>query len=279
MEDDTRVCRRCGVVQAIERFERTSQTARLHICKGCRARTKTRGMPKPRPCQRCGATFQPKAYENSRYCTRSCSHLAVAERQGEGRCSPAPWRPCLHCGAEFYRRGQGRYCSDACRKARARADHHRRTGSAVKHAPQVVACVECGEAFTYSRYSKPTIVCSRKCARRRFIRLHPDEYAAMRAKDRAIRRAREEAALTSEMVIPWRVFVRDRWLCWLCGGKVQRGRRHPHPASPTLDHVVPLSLGGDHSYSNVRLAHFICNSRRGNRDATGRSGSLQFALF
>jgi hypothetical protein len=28
----------------------------------------------------------------------------------------------------------------------------------------------------------------------------------------------------------------------------------------TLDHVVPLSERGDHSYANVRLAHYLCNA-------------------
>lgn len=274
MDDDTRVCRRCGVEHPIAAYG-LSAGYRRWVCNGCRPR----GVPKPRPCQRCGVQFQPKAYSNATHCTRSCAHLAIAEKQGEGKYSPIPWRSCLFCGAEFYQRGPAGYCSDSCRKARARADHHARHDTATKHAPQEVSCIECGEAFTYSRYSRPTIVCSRQCARRRLVRLHPDEHAARKAKDRAIRRAREQAALTSEMVIPWRVFVRDRWLCWLCGGKVERGRRHPHPDSPTIDHVVPLSVGGDHSYSNVRLAHFICNSRRGNREATGYSGSLQFALL
>lgn len=34
-------------------------------------------------------------------------------------------------------------------------------------------------------------------------------------------------------------------------------------SAPTLDHVIPLAKGGEHSRANVRCAHFICNSRRG----------------
>jgi 5-methylcytosine-specific restriction endonuclease McrA len=39
----------------------------------------------------------------------------------------------------------------------------------------------------------------------------------------------------------------------------------PHPKAPTIDHIIPLSAGGDDTKANVRLAHFLCNSRRGNR--------------
>ena len=32
---------------------------------------------------------------------------------------------------------------------------------------------------------------------------------------------------------------------------------------PTIDHVVPLVLGGKHSWTNVKLAHLSCNSAKG----------------
>ena len=42
----------------------------------------------------------------------------------------------------------------------------------------------------------------------------------------------------------------------------------PHPKAPTIDHIVPLADGGDDIKANVRLAHFLCNSRRGARGGT-----------
>ena len=29
---------------------------------------------------------------------------------------------------------------------------------------------------------------------------------------------------------------------------------------PTVDHIVPLSKGGTHTWNNVQLAHMACNS-------------------
>jgi 5-methylcytosine-specific restriction endonuclease McrA len=67
-----------------------------------------------------------------------------------------------------------------------------------------------------------------------------------------------------EPVNPQRVFERDGWVCQLCHRKVPKDKRAPHPKSPTLDHIIPMSLpGGDHVYTNVQLAHFICNARKG----------------
>ena len=35
------------------------------------------------------------------------------------------------------------------------------------------------------------------------------------------------------------------------------------PLSASMDHVIPLKLGGEDSEGNIRLAHLGCNLRRG----------------
>jgi 5-methylcytosine-specific restriction endonuclease McrA len=60
---------------------------------------------------------------------------------------------------------------------------------------------------------------------------------------------------------------REGVVCWLCGLPIDVELRTPHPLSFSLDHLVPLSMGGDvASPSNVAPAHRICNMKRG----TGR---------
>lgn len=55
--------------------------------------------------------------------------------------------------------------------------------------------------------------------------------------------------------------------CWLCGRNVNRKeRRHGHPGAPSVDHVIPLSRGGTHRQSNLRLAHVFCNQTKGNQE-------------
>lgn len=49
------------------------------------------------------------------------------------------------------------------------------------------------------------------------------------------------------------LFVRSGGVCYLCGEKVI-GK------DATIDHVVPIAKGGEHSYANCRLAHRLCNS-------------------
>lgn len=51
------------------------------------------------------------------------------------------------------------------------------------------------------------------------------------------------------------VFRRDGWLCGICGDPVAR-------EDASLDHVIPMSLGGPHLYSNVQCSHLLCNVRK-----------------
>lgn len=50
------------------------------------------------------------------------------------------------------------------------------------------------------------------------------------------------------------VFARDEWTCQYCGATAEN-----------LDHVVPRSRGGAHSWDNVVAACRRCNSRKENR--------------
>lgn len=56
-----------------------------------------------------------------------------------------------------------------------------------------------------------------------------------------------------------RLLKRDGPCCWLC--------RRALGADITFDHVIPRSKGGTDALSNLRLAHALCNRRRGDRDA------------
>lgn len=58
---------------------------------------------------------------------------------------------------------------------------------------------------------------------------------------------------------------RDRRICHLCGRKVSMRLAYPDPMSPSIDHIVPLVEGGEHSYANTALAHISCNWSKGTR--------------
>lgn len=89
---------------------------------------------------------------------------------------------------------------------------------------------------------------------------------------RSRRRARKQEAFVEEVRRPT-LFERDNWTCQLCGDPVDPDLRYPDPMVASVDHIVPLSQGGEHSYRNTQLAHALCNSLKGDREA----GSMMFA--
>lgn len=59
------------------------------------------------------------------------------------------------------------------------------------------------------------------------------------------------------------IYDRDEWCCGICSDPVDRELSGHHQWGPTLDHIIPRSLGGSDDPDNLRLAHRACNSRRG----------------
>lgn len=55
--------------------------------------------------------------------------------------------------------------------------------------------------------------------------------------------------------------------CYLCGEPINFKLKFPLPMSPSLDHVVPLSRGGTHTLENAAMAHYVCNQKKGVKDA------------
>ena len=102
--------------------------------------------------------------------------------------------------------------------------------------------------------------------RRRHRTLTPEEKirnAVLRRRRQADRNARRRAEKWGVKAVDIKlkdIAERDGRICYLCGKEVS-----VHEAS--FEHVIPLCDGGTHTPDNVRLAHRLCNSRKG-------SGSL-----
>lgn len=59
-------------------------------------------------------------------------------------------------------------------------------------------------------------------------------------------------------------------VCYLCGepcdwndGKWQSGAFRVGKRYPSREHIIPLTMGGDDTWSNLRLAHVSCNAKKG----------------
>ena len=53
--------------------------------------------------------------------------------------------------------------------------------------------------------------------------------------------------------------------CAICGKPVDKTLPYTDPGAPEVDEKLPVSKGGDPlAWTNVQLAHRICNQRKGN---------------
>jgi len=103
----------------------------------------------------------------------------------------------------------------------------------------------------------------------RFRHAYADKIPARRARWRqahpgksqeyeATRRARKRRAGKIEPIDRDYIYKRDQGTCSLCGRKVRK-------QDMSIDHIVPLSLGGAHCLTNVTLVHLQCNTRKRTR--------------
>lgn len=57
------------------------------------------------------------------------------------------------------------------------------------------------------------------------------------------------------------VLLRDNFTCHICNEPIPVDAPPRHRLSATIDHLFPVSFGGQHIWDNVAAAHFGCNSR------------------
>lgn len=69
---------------------------------------------------------------------------------------------------------------------------------------------------------------------------------------------RRAAILSGEKINRRDVFERDEGVCHICGDAVEF-------AAMEVDHVIPLSRGGQHSLANVSTSHRSCNRWKSDR--------------
>lgn len=59
-----------------------------------------------------------------------------------------------------------------------------------------------------------------------------------------------------EYVNPQTLYERDRGICGICS-------KHVDLKDFSIDHIKPLSKGGEHSYINTQTSHLSCNMQKG----------------
>lgn len=96
--------------------------------------------------------------------------------------------------------------------------------------------------------------------RRKSYRRNPEANARYGQKYRALKRSKFVEHVSMAVLRE-----RDGDSCYVCKELIDFSLKHPDPMSKSLEHVIPISRGGEHSYANTAISHLVCNMRKGNR--------------
>lgn len=206
-------------------------------------------------CKECGQLFyyplKGRKGRKPTFCSSLCGN--------RHRTTPATAKYCPICGVKL-----ARNTAERCSRCRTAHNWAKRLESGWSAPVRVRYCKECFHAFIAEDKMMHKKYCSDTCKNRQRYRVQGArkrrKYGAHAHRSRARRYGGDYSAVNRQ-----EVFKRDGYVCHLCG-RITRPDDGPNTERyPTIDHLVPMSLGGDHSYKNVKTACFGCNTRRGNR--------------
>jgi 5-methylcytosine-specific restriction endonuclease McrA len=260
--------------------------------------------PGVRDCVTCGVTFW--AGSGKKYCSVRCTYGSPLTRDQYRNAVQANAKQaftCLHCGVAS-KRGMSststqkgycnKYCSMSCRVARCdlicreveflrKLADRRQPGigqqtRAIRDVARAIAslarkkhralmpCLICGKAVGYMA-GRPSIYCSKSCTKK------TDSYKARQRAAKSRRNAVERGCKEARSIDPIKVLERDGWRCQICGVSTPQTLRGTYnKRAPELDHVVPISKGGLHTWTNLQCACRECNGAKSDKSCAGQMG-------
>ncbi len=254
-------CQRAFVAKTLAQVYCTSPKDGPGNCQKIAERRRARQRDYRRPrikmvCHHCGAEFmgEKKKRVKGTHEHYYCSHACYSEYRSWGFrkyfVTKLEWMACKTCGSKWLpnKGGHSRKCPTCFPVPLGPHSRLRNKGQPAMW--RAGACRRCGTGFVgFSfNYDKPPEFCSNRCG-------------SQTAKE--TRRARL-ANVETKAYSRHQIFERDGWVCQLCDLAVDRGAHYQNDWAPSIDHVVPISLGGPDTPENVQCAHRLCNSRKSN---------------
>ena len=201
-----------------------------------------------RYCTTCGSELKGN---NRKYCSDECKKKAKVKKY-----------VCNHCGESFESITKKLYCSKECQYMKNRFIH------------EVKECKYCGGKFE-TQFKKSKVFCSDDC-RRKMANLRTKLHDSKRAE-----LIKVNGKIDSDITLK-KLFRKHNGVCAICGRKCdyndyeidENGNYVVGNEYPSIDHIIPVSKGGTHTWENVQLAHRLCNSYKCDGFIEKKNGQL-----
>ena len=257
-------CKNCQVVnkckncQAIlpSRVDGQRGRPQEYCNKSCYAIAKgyLKSVLKPEFCLWCGVALnqENKPGNPKRYCSRQHSGMYLNSKKPK---VSKVEKVCVYCSQSYITNVKAsRFCSGNCRnkhyavesKARRLAMGARVYSAECDRCHQLINSDAVIGKTKYGRFCRPCALVKQR-----------ERYRIKTAKRQGVAKP---ARLSADALIE-----RDGNLCRLCNTAIDLSLARNSRFGATIDHIVPLSLGGSDDIENMQLAHWICNIRKGNR--------------
>ncbi len=238
----------------------TSTVKGLGYCSKHYMQHKRGGIKEPASvCKVCNASLE-GMQNNAVYCGQLCKRRDWAANNPEkhknhrvSKVSAVYFCSCVSCSKNFTAKKNRAYCSKICRPKN-KSIH-------VSQLKPLMTCKSCLIDYVpFSTGGCPSSYCSIDCVnagKRKQKKIHGSNCNRKRAK---------KYGAYYEPVNPIKVFDRDKWTCKLCGVKTPKALRNTYADNaPELDHIIPISLKGAHSYLNTQCSCRKCNGAKSNK--------------
>jgi len=275
---NTNGCFSCGKPT---RFYPASNRSAKYCSKHCndRAKYEARKKASEGPCKRCGSPCYDLSRKGRKGFCRSCvNNIGVEARQLKleqltglpppSKFSKIYYRTCA-CGAAQVRRSrwvstsahwQCLVCIAERRNLRYQEKAVQRQSARANGAP----CIDCGSVVI--GLCKGDISLCSLCLQKRKARTLENLRRIRRQNKKTYKRRRRsrQGAMIDGRLKDYEIYDRDGWCCQYCGVSTPiRLIGTNHANEPTIDHMTPLSRGGNHSAENLCLSCRDCNSIKG----------------
>jgi len=208
--------------------------------------------PRYTQCSVCGEWIVHRTYgggKRRKYCEGECQRLMkakVSQDHRDGKIDPL----CQWCLVRS-KASNRQVCSDDC--------YRQKTNHGLAHGPDLWCvlplCCVCGLVKGINHAAGQC----RDCLATYNRRVH------LEAKLRGKGKKREAAYRDGDPITIGGVIARVGRRCHLCKKLARLDVDWLDPLAAQVDHLIPISKGGTHTWDNVAIAHRLCNVKKGNK--------------